>query len=144
MSLLAAIATTLSRSLGFRIPNARKSQRASNSTSDVNRRMGIGFTRTPRRRHIPAWLIPALALGSVAAGLGIAYVRVELIAQGYQRASNVKKHQQLEEEQRKLVARVRELRDPVRLAALAEKAGLSRPDPERVISLAPLGGGPRP
>jgi cell division protein FtsB len=142
MSPLAGIAATLTRSLGFRVPAVRKPQRESCSIKNVNRRLGIGFAHTRRRRRTTPWLIPVAVLGSVAAALVIAYVRVELTQQGYQRASNVKRIQQLEEEQRKLAARVRELRDPVRLAALAEKTGLSRP--ERVISLAPHGSESRP
>ena len=142
MSPIAGISATLTRSLGFRPTPARKSQRKHRSNKDVSRRFGIRFAHAPSRRRRTVWLIPVAVLGSVATALVIAYVRVDLIQQGYQRASNVKKHQQLEEEQRKLAARVRELRDPVRLAALAQEMGLSRP--ERVISLAPLSRGSRP
>jgi hypothetical protein len=96
---------------------------------------------TPRRR-IPIWLIPGIAVGAVFAALAIAHVRVELIDQGYKRYSAMERLQALEEEQRILTARVGELRDPARLAALAPNLGLARPD--RVIALAPPGNELRP
>ena len=142
MSPIAEIAASLTRSLGFRIPAARKSQPPRRRVKDVSRRLGIGFSDAPSRRRTSVGLVLVFVLGSVAAALFIAHVRVELIQQGYQRASHVTRHQQLEEEQRNLAARVRELRDPTRLAALAEEMGLARPD--HVISLAPPGRELRP
>ncbi|HEX9815278.1 MAG TPA: hypothetical protein VGB31_10065 [Myxococcota bacterium] len=94
------------------------------------------------RRRIPIWLIPGVAVGGVFAALAIAHVRVTLIDQGYKRYSAVERLQALEEEQRNLTARLGELRDPARLAALAQKMGLSRPN--RIIALAPPGDELRP
>ena len=135
MSPFVGIATALTRRLGFRFPVASRPQRRRHRFNHANRRLGLDLARAPSRRHISIWLIPGWVLGGVAAALIIAHLRVELIQQGYQRASNVKRTHQLEEEQQNLAARVRELRDPARLAALAKEMGLTRP--ERVISLAP-------
>ena len=94
MSPIGGIAAALTRSIGFRIPTARKSQspgrggRAVNRrVKDVNRRTGVAHASSRRRLSIR--LIPVWVLGGVAAALVIAHVRVELIQQGYQRANNV-------------------------------------------------------
>jgi len=104
--------------------------------------IGRDFANEGPRRRIPLWLIPGIVIGGVFAALAIAHVRVELIGQGYRRYSAIERLQALEEEKRILTARVRELRDPARLAKLAREMGLSRPD--RVIALAPPGDEPRP
>ena len=142
MSPFGGIATALTRRFGFRFPVAPQSQRRRHRFNHANRRLGFDLARAPSSRRISIWLIPGWVLGGVVAALVIAHVRVELIQQGYQRASDVKRYQQLKEEQRNLAARVRELRDPARLAALAKEMGLTRPD--RVISLAPPGRELRP
>ena len=104
--------------------------------------IGRDFASDGRRSRIPIWLIPGLVVGGVFAALAIAHVRVELIGQGYRRYSAVERLQALEEEKRALTARVRELRDPARLAAQAEELGFSQP--ERVINLAAPQREPRP
>ncbi len=109
---------------------------------DARHLIGRDFANDAPRSRIPIWWIPGIVVGGVFAALAIAHVRVELIGQGYKRYSAVERLQALEEEQRSLTARVRELRDPARLAALAREMGLSRPD--RVIALAPTDGEPRP
>jgi len=109
---------------------------------DGRQLIGRDFSRDLPRRRIPLWLIPGIVIGGVFAALAIAHVRVELIGQGYKRYSAVERLQALEEEKRILTARVRELRDPARLAKLAHEMGLSRPD--HVIALAPPGDEPRP
>jgi phage shock protein A len=78
----------------------------------------------------------------VIVSLAIANLRVQLIGQGYKRASAVTRHHELTEERRNLAARVRELRDPARLSSLADEMGFIRP--ERVIALAPPGIETRP
>jgi hypothetical protein len=115
-----------------------ESSRLGNARQLIGRDVG---SDGPRRR-IPIWLVPSLAIGGVFAALAIVQVRVDLIDQGYERYSAVERLQALEEEKRILTARVRELRDPARLTALAEELGLSRPD--RVIALAPPGDELRP
>jgi hypothetical protein len=117
-------------------------RRRQRSLGDARHLVGRDFGNVGPRRRIPIWLIPGFAIGAVFAALALVHVRVELIDQGYKRYSAVERLQALEEEQRILTARVGELRDPARLAALAEEMGLSRPD--RVIALAPPGDGSRP
>jgi hypothetical protein len=104
--------------------------------------IGRDLAHDGSRRRIPAWLIPGIVIGGVFAALAIAHVRVELIGQGYKRYDAVERLQSLEEEKRILTARVRELRDPARLAALAGTLGFARPD--RTIALEPLGDETRP
>ncbi len=123
-------------SLTLRTPRGRR------GLGDARHLIGRDLANDAPRRRIPIWLIPGIAVGGVFAALAIAHVRVELIGQGYKRYSAVERLQALEEEQRSLAARVRELRDPARLAALAREMGLSRPD--HVIVLAPPGDELRP
>jgi hypothetical protein len=135
---------TAMRSFGSKSPlslnlHARRKKRG---LGDARHLVGRDVGSDAPRRRIPVWLIPGFAVGAVFAALAIVHVRVELIDQGYKRYSAVERLQALEEEQRILTARVGELRDPARLATLAQKMGLSRPD--RVIALAPPGDGLRP
>ncbi len=123
-------------SLTLRTPRGRR------GLGDARHLIGRDLANDAPRRRIPIWLIPGIAVGGVFAALAIAHVRVELIGQGYKRYSAVERLQALEEEQRSLTARVRELRDPARLAAFAREMGLSRPD--HVIVLAPRGEELRP
>ncbi len=109
---------------------------------DMKNLVGRDLADAGARRAIPIWLIPAAVVCLVVVSLVIANLRIQLIGQGYERASAVTRQQQLEEEQRVLAASVRKLRDPARLAALAEEMGLARP--ERVIALAPPGVEARP
>ena len=122
-------------------PKLRK-PRGRRGLGDARHLIGRDLANDAPRSRIPIWLIPGIAVGGVFAALAIAHVRVELIGQGYKRYSAVERVQALEEEQRSLTARVRQLRDPTRLAALAREMGLSRPD--HVITLAPSGDEPRP
>jgi hypothetical protein len=120
----------------------RPKHRGRRDLGDARHLVGRDLASDAPRRRIPIWLIPGIVVGGVFAALAIAHVRVELIGQGYKRYSAVERLQALEEEQRILTARVRELRDPARLTGLAREMGLSRPD--RVIALAPPGSEPRP
>jgi len=120
----------------------RHTQRGRRGLGDARVLVGRDLAKDAPHRRIPIWLIPGIVVGGVFAALAITQVRVELIGQGYKRYSAVERLQSLEEEQRRLTARVRELRDPARLAALAREMGLSRPD--HVITLAPAGDEPRP
>ena len=104
-------------------PRLRK-RHGRRGVGDARNLIGRDLAIDAPRSRLPIWLIPGIAVGGVFAALAIAYVRVELIGQGYKRYS------------------VRELRDPARLAALAREMGLSRPD--HVITLAPAGDEPRP
>ncbi len=129
------------RSKSMFSPKLRK-RRGRRGVGNARHLIGRDLADDAPRSRISLWLIPGIAVGGVFAALAIAYVRVELIGQGYKRYSAVERLQALEEEQRSLTARVRELRDPARLAALAREMGLSRPD--HVIVLAPPGDELRP
>ena len=133
--------TRLRRSKSPFSPKLRK-HRGRRGLGDARHLIGRDLANDAPRKRIPIWWIPGVAIGGVFAALAIAHVRVELIGQGYKRYSAVERLQSLEEEQRRLTDRVRELRDPARLTALAQEMGLSRPD--RVNALALLGDEPRP
>jgi hypothetical protein len=127
---------------GFGVSASERGERRAAQRRAPRDLIGRDFASDGRRWRVPIWLIPGLVVGGVFAALAIAHVRVELIGQGYRRYSAVERLQALEEERRTLTARVRELRDPARLAAQAEKLGFSQP--ERVINLAPPQREPRP
>jgi len=89
-----------------------------------------------RRQTEPArkrrWLPLAIA-GFLLAGLAVAALRVDLIRVRYGLADAVREEKALLEERRQALARVRALRDPLRLARLAADRGLARP--ERIVDL---------
>lgn len=89
-----------------------------------------------RTRTEPAgkrrWLPLAIA-GFLLAGLAVAALRVDLIRVRYGLADAVREEKALLEEKRQALARVRILRDPLRLARLASDRGLARP--ERIVDL---------
>ena len=77
---------------------------------------------------------PALAIaGFLLAGLAVAALRVDLIRVRYGLADAVREEKALLEESRQALARMRTLRDPLRLAHLAASRGLARP--ERIVDL---------
>lgn len=90
----------------------------------------------PRRRprglpgRAALWVLLA---GLLAAGLGLAALRVDLIRVRYALADALREEAALRAARAELLVEVRRLRDPARLAALAQRAGLSRP--ERLIEL---------
>lgn len=127
---------------GLRLPLARAAESAGGRSRRHTGLAGRDLARGSRRSPLPIWTIPGIVVGAVLAALAIAHVRVELIDQGYERASAVERERQLEEQLHILTARVRELRNPARLAKLAGEMGLRRP--ERVITLAPPDGVRRP
>ena len=76
---------------------------------------------------------PALLAVALVAGLSLAALRVDLIRVRYGLAQALRQEKALLEDRREALARVRELRDPARLARLAAEHGLTRP--ERIIDL---------
>ena len=100
----------------------------------------MSHLRSPK--PIPIWALGCGIAGAVFAALAIVHVRVVLIEQGYARAAAVERETELTEKRRLLTAEVRRLRNPARLATLAQEFELSRP--ERVIALAPPGPELRP
>jgi hypothetical protein len=142
MSALRNLTGARSRRSKSTLPGRRQNHRGRHDLGNAKCLVGRDLAKDAPHRRIPIWLIPGIVVGGVFAALAIVQVRVELIGQGYKRYSAVERLQALEEEKRNLTAHVRELRDPARLAKLAREMGLSRPD--RVITLAPPGNGPRP
>jgi hypothetical protein len=142
MNSLAGLGNTLDRHLRTRFSTGPREHRRQHRNRNARNLVGRDLAGGGLRKGFPIWLIPAAVVCVVIVSLAIANLRVQLIGQGYKRASAVTTYKTLEEEQRNLAARVRELRDPARLSSLANKMGLSRP--ERVIALAPPGIETRP
>jgi hypothetical protein len=76
---------------------------------------------------------PALLVVLLGAALAVAALRVDLIRVRYGLADAVSREKALLEERREAQARLGSLRDPARLANLADEYGLARP--ERIIEL---------
>jgi len=123
-----AVGTVASSAAGTRA--GRRARRPGLRTGAAAKRTA----RTPRReaRRLPAWVPLALALGLLA-GLAVAALRVDLIRVRYGLAQALEGERTLLEERRNVLAEVRALRDPARLARLAEKRGFARP--ERILDL---------
>jgi cell division protein FtsL len=142
MSSLNSLGNALDRHLRARFSPGPRERRRQHHQRNARNLVGRDMAGGGLRNGFPIWLIPATVVCVVIVALAIANLRVQLIGQGYKRASAVTQHQELEEERRNLAARVRELRDPARLSSLAEKMGFARP--EHVIALAPPGIETRP
>lgn len=142
MNSLASFGSTLDRHLRARFFTGPREHRRQSRNRNARNLVGRDLAGGGLRKEFPIWLIPAAVVCVVIVSLAIANLRVQLIGQGYKRASAVTTSKALEEEQRNLAARVRELRDPARLSSLANEMGLIRP--KRVIALAPPGIETRP
>ena len=90
------------------------------------------------RRASHPWLI--IALGTLAAALILASLRVSILRLRYDLSAALSEETHLLEQQRAVTVKLRELRDPSRLRELAKELGLGRP--ERVIQLNIPGAGP--
>ena len=98
-----------------------------------------------RRRHGRALrarrpVLAALWVGLLLAGLALAALRVDALRVRYALNAANTREQALEEQRAGLVVRLRQLRNPERLAAECRRLGLARP--ERVIEVG-AGGGER-
>lgn len=93
--------------------------------------IGIDMSNQPVRRA-PRGLYPLFAVAVVVA-LGVAAVRIDLLRTRYAVAAAMERENELLEEQRQLIVRRRQLRDPVELAVKARERGF-RP-PAHVVSL---------
>jgi hypothetical protein len=93
--------------------------------------------RSRERRVSRPWLI--IALGTLAAALILASLRVSILRLRYDLSAALSEETQLLEQQRTVTVKLRELRDPSRLHELAKELGLGRP--ERVIQLSIPGAG---
>lgn len=78
-------------------------------------------------------MFPVVVIGALLAALGLAALRVDGIRQRYALADALRAEQALLEEHDRLTAQVRRLRDPARLARLASRMNLVRP--EHIIEL---------
>jgi hypothetical protein len=87
--------------------------------------------RSQGRRPLRLWL--AIAVGTLAAALMVASLRVSILRLRYQLSAAVTEETALLARQREVTVELRELRNPTRLRALAEQQGFARP--ERVIQL---------
>jgi hypothetical protein len=100
--------------------------------------IGIDVSNAPVR-PAPRGLYPLFALAVVVA-LGVAAVRIDLLRTRYAVAAAMERENELIEEQRQLIVRRRQLRDPVELAVKARERGF-RP-PAHVVSIPdPAAGG---
>jgi hypothetical protein len=120
--------TWIERAKG-RIENGRAWEQ---SAGRVRRGVDYSVEHGSQRAHR---LLPLLALALIAA-LGISALRIDLIRTRYAMASVMAEEQVLIEEQRNLIVRRRQLRDPVELAVQARARGfqplsvvLSLPEP---------------
>jgi len=75
-----------------------------------------------------------IAVGTLAAALVIASLRVSILRLRYQLSAAVSEETRLLERQRAVTVELRKLRDPARLHQLASELGFARP--EQVIQLA--------
>ena len=89
-------------------------------------------------------LAPAAITLAVIAALGVAALRVDLIRVRYGLADAVSEERALLEERRNVLARVRELREPSRLAKLAQERGFVRPERIRTLPAAHQAAAPPP
>ena len=113
-------------------PKRRRPPAEPDASRDPERAwIGIDLSgdRDPRRNRV---LIPLLGVALVAA-LGIAALRIDLIRTRYAVAAAMDEEKALLEEQRALIVRKRQLRDPVELDVQARARGF-RP-PTRVFSM---------
>jgi len=87
--------------------------------------------RSRSRRALRPWL--AVAVGTLAAALMVASLRVSILRLRYQLSAAVVEETDLLGRQRAMTVELRELRDPSRLRELATQQGFARP--ERVVQL---------
>ncbi len=107
--------------------------RAGHDPDDTPRLGLIGLDVSGRRRRGRAWIGWPVIFAALVLALGVAVLRVDLIRMRYALADGLATEQRLLEEQRKLTAEMRQLRDPSDLAEHARAMGFVHP--ERVIDL---------
>jgi hypothetical protein len=122
----------------FRGPRRKRKQRRSVAL------IGRDLATMPLGANPRSRLVPVAIVGALIGGLCLAALRVDLIRQRYDLAEAMQTERELLDQKRLLTARVQRLRDPARLARLAEERGFVRP--ARVIDVETLdvAAGPRP
>ncbi len=108
----------------------RGSRTADHKRSDL---IGRDLALIRREANRRSRLLPVALVGALMAALCLAALRIDLIRQGYALAAAMRKEKELLEEHHLLTARVQSLRDPARLARLAQRLDFERP--ERVIEI---------
>lgn len=91
--------------------------------------------RRERRRLLRGGGLATVA-GLLVAALVLVQLRTESIDLRYRLARALQSEQQLLEQQRRLIVELRQLRHPLRLAALGTELGLARPTEIRVLPAA--------
>ena len=115
------------------LPPGTSSRPPSRPAEGDNDTVGRDFAhlRSRGRRNLQPWV--AIAVGTLAAALMVAFLRVSILRLRYELTAAVTEETGLLERQRAATVELRELRDPTRLRDLATELGLARP--ERVIRL---------
>ena len=98
--------------------------------------VGRDVARTSAMPRAIRRLAPAAIAVAIVVALGVAALRVDLIRVRYGLADAVSQERALLEERRVVLAEVGALREPSRLATLAQERGFVRPD--RVRTLDPI------
>jgi hypothetical protein len=110
-------------------PSKPLTRSADRNTDTVER--DFAPLRTRDRSTSRPWLV--IAVGTLAAALSIASLRVSILRLRYQLSAAVTEETELLGRQRAVTVELRKLRDPTRLHELASELGFVRP--ERVIQL---------
>jgi hypothetical protein len=105
--------------------------REASNAADLAGWIGIDFSGEDGPRRVRK-LLPLLVLALIAA-LGVSALRIDMIRTRYAMADVLAKEKALIAEQRRLIVRRRQLRDPVELAVRARELGF-RP-PAQILSL---------
>ena len=113
-------------------PNASSTPLSDSSDRDSDT-VGRDFAHLPSRGRRPLQPWVAITVGTLAAALMVASLRVSILRLRYQLSAAVTEETELLASQREITVELRELRDPTRLRELATKQGFARP--ERVIQL---------
>jgi hypothetical protein len=92
----------------------------------------------PRRAPLRGRQLAVAVGAAVLVGLAVAALRSDLLRMRYALSEAMQREREFLQERRELVARVRALRDPARLARLARERGFTKP--ERVYELERPGG----
>ena len=106
--------------------------------------IGRDIVGSPLRSSPRSRLLPVALVGALIAALCLAALRVDLIRQRYELAEAMNTEKQLLERKRLLTAQSRRLRDPARLARLAQERGFVRPEHLIDIDTLDVAAGPRP
>jgi hypothetical protein len=106
--------------------------------------IGRDLAAMPLRTNPRSRLVPVAIVGALIGGLCLATLRVHLIRQRYDLAEAMQTERELLDEKRLLTARVQRLRDPARIARLAEERGFVRPESVIDVETLDVAAGPRP